>query len=129
SVSQGERVEHLGRIEAKAGLRILHLTLSHPVDPKTGHLHSIEARRWNRLSTVATTTNDNTLRPTLARGKETWDIPRVVLAIAVQGHHRTGSTPQRFGKATLQRFPLTSVPGQGEHAGPCRGSLRPTTIL
>jgi hypothetical protein len=122
-------VEDIGWIKAKAGLRILHLAMSHPVDPKTGHLHSIEARRWNRLSAVATTTNDNTLRPTLARGKETWDISWIVLSIAIQGHHSMGPTPQRFGKATLQRFPLPTVPGQGEHAGPCRGSTLPTAIL
>jgi hypothetical protein len=82
-------------------LRILHLTLPQPVDPKTCHLHGIEARQGNRLSAVEATTNDNTLRPALARGKETWDVAWVVLSIAIQAHHGIGPTPQRFGKATL----------------------------
>src|SRR5262249_48005529 len=83
----------------------------------------------NRLSAVEATTDDNTLRPALARGKETWDVARVVLSIAIQSHHGIGPTPQRFGKATLQCCPLPTVPGEGEHAGPCSGSTLPTTIL
>jgi hypothetical protein len=67
--------------------------MSQPVDPKACHLHGIETRQGNHLSTIETTTNDNTLRPGLARGKETWDVARVVLSIAIQGHHGIDPTP------------------------------------
>src|SRR5262245_17672397 len=103
--------------------------MSQPVDPKASHLPSIEARQGNRLSAVEATTNDNTLRPALARGQETWDVTRIVLSIAIQGYHGIGPTPQRFGKATLQRCPLATMPGEGEYAGPYGRRLLPTTIL
>src|SRR5262245_62371444 len=103
--------------------------MSQPVDPKTGYLHGIEARQGNRLSAVEATTKDNTCRPALARGKETWDVARVVLSIAIQSHHTIGPTPQRFGKATLQRSPLPTLPRGGEHTGPYDATTLPTTTI
>src|SRR4029453_7583440 len=129
AVSEGEGAQDSGWIEAKSRLCIPHLTMSQPVDPKTCDLHGIEARQGNRLSAVEATTNDNTCRPGLAPGQGTGDGARVVLSIAIQAHHGIGPTPQRFGKATLQRYPLPTVPGEGEYAGPCGGSSLPTTIL
>jgi hypothetical protein len=110
-VSEGERAEERRWIEAESGLRILHMALPQPVDPKTCHLHSIEAREGNRLSTVKATTNDHTLRPTPTRCEETWDVSRVVLSVAIQGHHSSGPTPQRFGKTPLQGYSLSAVRG------------------
>jgi hypothetical protein len=92
-VSEAERAQDSRWIKAKSGLRIPHLAMSQPVNPKTCYLHSIEARQGNGLSAVETTTNNNALRPTLARGKQTRDVSRVVLAIAIQGHHGMGATP------------------------------------
>ena len=82
-MSEEERAEERRWIEAESRLRILHMALPQPVDPKTCHLHSIEARQGNRLSAVEATTNDHTLRPTPARCEETWDVSRVVLPIAI----------------------------------------------
>jgi hypothetical protein len=55
----------------------------------------------NPLLYLEASPNHNTARPALTSRHQAWNIPRVVLAIAIQSYYRVGAAAQRFDKATL----------------------------